>query len=51
MDAAVLSAREAADRLGHAKVSMTQDDYFGRKVAQRGAAAVPAIFGERTRSL
>ncbi|RTL69416.1 MAG: site-specific integrase [Pseudonocardiaceae bacterium] len=40
MDAAGLSARAAADQLGHAKVSMTQDNYFGRKVAKTGAAAV-----------
>lgn len=38
MDAAGLSARAAADQLGHAKVSMTQDHYFGRKVARTGAA-------------
>jgi integrase len=31
MDAAGLSARQAADQLGHAKVSMTQDNYFGRR--------------------
>ncbi len=30
MDEARLSARAAADQLGHAKVSMTQDHYFGR---------------------
>ncbi|NMH80074.1 hypothetical protein [Pseudonocardia xinjiangensis] len=40
MDEAGLSARAAADQLGHAKVSMTQDSYFGRKVARTGAAAV-----------
>jgi integrase len=40
MDEAGLSARAAADQLGHAKVSMTQDNYFGRKVARTGAAAV-----------
>ena len=38
MDAAGLSARQAADQLGHAKVSMTQDNYFGRNVASTGAA-------------
>ena len=31
MDAAGLSARQAADHLGHAKVSMTQDKDFGRR--------------------
>jgi integrase len=44
MDAAGLTARQAADQLGHAKVSMTQDNYFGRKVVQTGAAQVLAIF-------
>jgi integrase len=44
MDGAGLSARQAADQLGHAKVSMTQDNYFGRKVARTGAAEVLAIF-------
>jgi integrase len=46
MDAAGLSARQAADQLGHAKVSMTQDNYFGRKVARAGAVEVLAIFAE-----
>lgn len=40
MDAAGLSSRQAADQLGHAKVSMTQDNCFGRT----GAAEVLAIF-------
>jgi hypothetical protein len=40
MDQAGLSARAAADQLGHAKVSMTQDRYFGRKVRATGGAAV-----------
>lgn len=40
MDQAGLSARAAADQLGHAKVSMTQDRYFGRKLRATGAAAV-----------
>ncbi len=38
MDEAGLSARAAADQLGHAKVSMTQDHYFGRRIARTGAA-------------
>jgi hypothetical protein len=33
------SAR-AADQLGHAKVSMTRDNYMGRRVARTGAATV-----------
>jgi len=40
MDVAGLSARAAADQLGHAKVSMTQDNYMGRRVAMTGAAKV-----------
>ncbi|WP_344024845.1 site-specific integrase [Pseudonocardia kongjuensis] len=44
MDEAGLTARQAADQLGHAKVSMTQDNYFGRKIAQTGAANVLEIF-------
>ncbi len=40
MDQAGLSARAAADQLGHAKPSMTQDHYMGRKLAVTGAAAV-----------
>jgi hypothetical protein len=43
MDAAGLSARQAADQLGHAKVSMTQDNYFARKVARAGAVEVLAF--------
>ncbi len=46
MDEAGLTARQAADQLGHAKVSMTQDNYFGRKVARTGAAGLLEIFGE-----
>ena len=42
MDTAGLSARAAADQLGHAKVSMTQDHYYGRHVARTGAADVLA---------
>lgn len=40
MDQAGLSARAAADQLGHAKPSMTTDIYFGRAVADTGAADV-----------
>jgi hypothetical protein len=39
MDAG-LSARAAADQLGHAQVSMTKDHYFGRRIAATGAARV-----------
>ena len=46
MDDAGLTARQAADQLGHAKVSMTQDNYFGRKVARTGAAGLLEVFGD-----
>jgi integrase len=40
MDEAGLSARSAADQLGHAKPSLTQDVYFSRKARSTGAAQV-----------
>ncbi|MGW5363057.1 site-specific integrase [Actinopolymorpha pittospori] len=40
MDAAGLSARAAADQLGHKRVSMTQDRYMGRGVVRTGAKDV-----------
>ncbi|MGW0516787.1 tyrosine-type recombinase/integrase [Crossiella sp. NPDC003009] len=40
MDEAGLSARQAPDQLGHAKVSITQDNYFGRNRAATGAKAL-----------
>lgn len=40
MDKAGLPASAAADQAGHAKVSMTQDNYFARKVLDTGAADV-----------
>ena len=40
MDSAGLTARAAADQLGHTKVSMTQDRYMGRKTRATGAATV-----------
>ncbi|HEY2700613.1 MAG TPA: site-specific integrase [Pseudonocardiaceae bacterium] len=40
MDDAGLSARAAADQLGHAQVSMTQNRYMKRRVAKTGAAKV-----------
>jgi len=45
MDDAGLSARAAADQLGHSKTSMTQDRYMGRKVRATGAAAVLEVLG------
>ncbi len=38
MDQSGLTARSIADQLGHARVSMTQDHYLGRKVATSLAA-------------
>ena len=44
MDEAGLSARAAADQLGHAKVSMTQDMYFGRRrIVTAGAAVMERV--------
>ncbi|GAA1826557.1 tyrosine-type recombinase/integrase [Microlunatus capsulatus] len=40
MDGAGLSARAAADQLGHSKTSLTADVYMGRKKRATGAAAV-----------
>lgn len=40
MDEAGLSARAAADQLGHEQVSFTQNTYYGRKTGKTGAAAV-----------
>jgi integrase len=45
MDEGGLSARAAADQLGHARPSITQDVYYGRKVASTGAAAVLESLG------
>ena len=50
MDQAGLSARAAADQLGHAKVSMTQDRYFGRKIRATGGAAVLEAVERTSRS-
>jgi len=40
MDKAGLSPRDGADQLGHERVSMTQDNYWGREVLATGAARV-----------
>jgi integrase len=46
MDEAGLSARSAADQLGHAKPSLTADIYMGRKKRATGAAEVlEGLFG------
>ena len=34
LDEGELSARQIADQLGHAKVSMTQDNYLGRRLTK-----------------
>ena len=41
LDSDEFSAREIADQLGHARPSMTQDVYMGRKI--RNPRAVQAI--------
>ena len=38
LDESELSARQIADQLGHAKVSMTQDNYLGRRLTDRRTA-------------
>lgn len=46
MNLAGLPASAAADQAGHAKVSMTQDHYYGRRTLDTGAADVlDAAFG------
>jgi integrase len=45
MDEGGLTARAAADQLGHARPSITQDVYYGRRVASTGAAAVLESLG------
>ena len=53
MDGAGLTARQAADHLSHAKVSMTHDSYFDREAARTGAAGLvgPRGIEPRTRGL
>jgi integrase len=38
LDEGELSARQIADQLGHAKVSMTQDNYLGPRLTNRRTA-------------
>jgi integrase len=45
MDQNGLTARAAADQLGHSHPSLTQDVYYGRRIANTGAADVLEIFG------
>jgi integrase len=47
LDEGELSARQIADQLGHAKVSMTQDNYLGRRLTgRRTAQALDAAIGD-----
>jgi integrase len=49
LDRAGLSARQIADQLGHAKVSMTQDRYLGRRAVTSAAAdALDQAYREST---
>jgi integrase len=51
MDQNGCTAREAADQLGHAKVSMTQDVYFGRsRVVTQGAAVMEQIVSNASKT-
>lgn len=46
LDEAGLTAREIADQLGHANITMTQDVYLGRKaVTETAAVALEDMFG------
>src|SRR4030095_8803656 len=45
MDQSGLTARAAADRLGHSHPSLTQDVYYGRRIVNTGAADVLEVFG------
>jgi integrase len=45
MDHSGLSARAAADQLGHSHPSLTQDVYYGRRIASTGAADVLEVLG------
>jgi integrase len=47
LDESELSARQIADQLGHADVSMTQDNYLGRRLTNRRTAqALDQTIGE-----
>jgi hypothetical protein len=43
LDAGELSVRQIADQLGHAKVSMTQDNYPGRRLTSSGAGVATPV--------
>lgn len=46
MEEAGMTAREIADQLGHAKISMTQDVYLGRAAVAGGAVALEDLWGD-----
>jgi integrase len=46
LDAGDLTVREIADQLGHRRVSVTQDTYFGRQDASPRVAAVLDVIAE-----
>lgn len=50
LDDAGLSARKIADQLGHARSSMTQDVYMGRRSRNSAAAAALDAAGKTTKS-
>jgi integrase len=45
MDQSGLSARAAADQLGHSHPSLKQDVYYGRRIVSTGAAEVLEVLG------
>jgi integrase len=50
LDEGDLSARQIADQLGHSKVSMTQDNYLGRRLtSRRTAETLDRAFGQSLR--
>jgi integrase len=46
LDEGGLTVRQIADQLGHRRISVTQDTYFGRKQAPREAATILGTIGE-----
>lgn len=50
LDDAGLTVREIADQLGHKRVSMTLDTYFGRKQASPKVAELLKVIAEEEAS-
>jgi integrase len=50
LDTAGQTPRAIADQLGHAHVSMTQNHYLGRRIANPGAAAALAAWHDEEKS-